>query len=144
MKLTGRCEELQGDVVRVAEREARAIRGVDHSSVSDAKIIEAFLPRLQLCTVGASEGDVVKPRPQLVEAVGGRGLAVLVNAEQRAPKEPHDVVERAGILVQNRCGVEELLVPGAALTEVIYRHSNMGERREVGHVKLLLHRLDGM
>src|SRR5581483_7881094 len=75
--LPGRGEELEGDVVGVAERQTRPVGGVDDAAVLDAEAVEALLPRLQLGPVGAPEGDVVEARPQLVHGVRGRGLAVL-------------------------------------------------------------------
>jgi hypothetical protein len=44
----GRREELQGDVVGVAEGERRAVVGVDDPAVRDPELLQPRLPRLQL------------------------------------------------------------------------------------------------
>ena len=137
-ELSRRCEELQGDVVRVAERQARPIRGIHDATVGDAKLVEAFLPRLQLRSVGAAECDMVESGPQFVEGVRAGGLPVLVNAEDCSPKEPNNMVEGAGVLVEDWCSVEEPLIPGSTSIEIVHRHRNMGNSRKVRHVDPLL------
>src|SRR5262245_25930308 len=56
-----RGEHLEGDVVGVAERQARAVAGVEDLAVGDAELVEALRPLLQLGPGGDAEGDVVEP-----------------------------------------------------------------------------------
>ena len=60
----------------------------------------------ELSPIRATERDVVKPWPQLIERLCTRRAGMAVNAEQRAAEEPHDVVERAGVLVEHRIHAE--------------------------------------
>ena len=69
-------------------------------------------PLSKLGPVRTTKRDVVKARPQLIKRLCTRWGGMLVNAEQRAAKEPHDVVERAGVLVEHRIGAEQSLIPG--------------------------------
>jgi len=73
-------EELQGDSVRVAEGDTRAVVGVFDSAVRDAKLVQARRPCLQLVAVAAGEGNVIKASAVLVEGVTG-GLVVGMQAE---------------------------------------------------------------
>jgi hypothetical protein len=57
----GRCEELEGDSVRVAEGDTRAVVGVLDSAVGDAKLVQARGPCLQLAAVAAGERNMIKP-----------------------------------------------------------------------------------
>ena len=65
-------------------------------------------PLLELGAVGAAEGDVVETDAVLAEALGGAGVLVLVQAEQRAVAEQvHGVVHvGVGVLVEHGLGVE--------------------------------------
>ena len=58
--LSRRCEELQGDVVRVSERKTRPVRRVDDTAVNDPEGDQPRRPLLKLSPVRATEGDVVK------------------------------------------------------------------------------------
>jgi len=59
---------------------------------------------------------------------------VLVQAQERAAVEhPDDVVERAGVLVEDRLGVEESAVPGDAALQVAHRESDVSEGGELRH-----------
>lgn len=78
----GRGEELQSDVVGVAEREPRTVGRIDDSTVRDAERVQLRLPLLELCPIGATERDVVQPGTQLVEGCCTRWLGVLVDAEE--------------------------------------------------------------
>lgn len=57
--LTRRCEELQGDVVWVAERQAGAVVGADDPAVLDPEFVQPRLPAFELGSVCAPERDVV-------------------------------------------------------------------------------------
>src|SRR3954447_26699045 len=63
----GQGEELESDVVGVAEREPRAVRGVDDAAVLDAEFVEPLLPVLELTAACAVERDVIEPGPVLLE-----------------------------------------------------------------------------
>ena len=63
------CEQLQGDVVGVTERQGRAVVGVGDPAVVDAELLQAGLPFLQLGPVGDPEREVVQAGAVLVEAV---------------------------------------------------------------------------
>src|SRR5437773_336336 len=56
-----------------------------------------------------------------------------MDAEERAAEQPHHMVERAGVLIQHRRSIEELLIPRAASVEIRDRHCNVGNSWEVGH-----------
>jgi hypothetical protein len=58
---------------------------------------------------------------------------MLVNAEQRAAQEPHDVAERAGVLVEHRIGAEQPPIPGPTPVKIGDRHSDMGNRGKLSH-----------
>jgi hypothetical protein len=62
-----RSEELQGDVVGIAEGQARAVAGVDDPAVGDVHGVQPGLPPLELGAVGARERQVVEADPALVE-----------------------------------------------------------------------------
>jgi hypothetical protein len=108
----GWSEELQRDVIRVLERQARSIMRVDDAAMLDAELIQVSLPFLQFAPVPAAEGDVVQARPVGLEAGGicnsGRKD---VEAQQGAADGVDDVPERAGVLVQDGFGPDQ---PGGA------------------------------
>src|SRR5207302_2120292 len=136
--LPGRREELEGDVVGIAERQPRPVVRVDDPTMADAELVEPALPALQLRAVGAPEGDVVEARAQLVERLRARRRRVEMDAEQRPAHHPDDVMERSGVLVEHGVGIEEALIPGAAAAQIADSHGNMADRGERGH-GLLLH-----
>src|SRR5215203_3454933 len=78
----GRGEELEGDAVRVAEAQARAVAGVLDLPVGDAQLIQPPGPLLELGSVGHPEGDMVEADPELAEVPFRGRSAVLVQAEQ--------------------------------------------------------------
>jgi hypothetical protein len=131
--LSRRCEELQGDVVWVSERQARPIGRVDYPAVGDPKGVQMRFPLSKLGPVRTTKRDVVKARPQLIERLCTRWGGMLVNAEQRAAKEPHDVVERAGVLVEHRIGAEQSLIPRPAPIKISDRHGDMRNRGKLSH-----------
>jgi hypothetical protein len=57
---TGR-EELQGDVVRVAEGQGEADGVLGDAAVGDPELVQTVLPLLELASVGAPEADVIQP-----------------------------------------------------------------------------------
>ncbi len=87
----------------------------------------------KLGPVRAAERHVIKARPQLVERLRTRRGGMLVNAEQRAAKQPHDVVERAGVLVEHRVDAELSPIPGPAPIKIGDRHGDMGDRGKLSH-----------
>ena len=82
----------QRDVVGVTERQSGAIGGVDDSAVGDAEVVEPRLPALELRSVVAAEGDVVKPGTELVERLRTRGCDVLVDAERLRYRQAYAVM----------------------------------------------------
>jgi hypothetical protein len=53
-----RGEELQGDVVRVLERQAGPVARVGDLAMLDAQLLQVALPLLQFATVGGGERDL--------------------------------------------------------------------------------------
>src|SRR5689334_14504219 len=76
-----RAEQLERDVVGIAERQARAVVRVDDAAVLDAERVEVLLPLLELGAVRAAESDVVETWTTLFERVGGLQLGEAVHAE---------------------------------------------------------------
>jgi hypothetical protein len=69
------CEELQGDVVGVAEGQGEAEGVLGDVVVGDPELVQMVLPLLEVAAVGAAEAEVVQSGPELVEPmapVGGR------------------------------------------------------------------------
>src|SRR5437763_16409796 len=62
-----RAEQLEGDAVRVLERQARAVTGVDDLIVGHVQLVQPGRPLQQLLTIGTAEGDVVEAGPAGVE-----------------------------------------------------------------------------
>ena len=91
-------------------------------------------PLSKLGPVRTTKRNVVKARPQLtIERLCTRWGGMLVNAEQRAAKEPHDVAERAGVLVEHRIGAEQSLVPGQAPIKISDCAGDMRNRGKLSH-----------
>ena len=90
-------------------------------------------PLSKLGPVRTTKRNVVKARPQLIERLCTRWGDMLVNAEQRAAKQPHDVVERAGVLVEHRIGPEQSLIPGPAPIKISDCHGDMRNRGKLSH-----------
>ena len=74
---------------------------------------------------------------RLVERIRALQIRELVNSDQCASHEPHDMVERAGVFINNRIRAEQTLVPRAAAAEVAHCQRDVGDRREIGHHGLL-------
>ena len=115
----------------------RAVRRVLDAAVLDAELVESTGPLLELGAVGATERDVVEPDSELAEPLGGRGLLVLVQPEERAVADQvHGVVEvRVGVLVDHGLGVEERLVPRDADREIA---DGEGDVVELGEMPWLI------
>src|SRR4051794_12568489 len=130
-----RCEELKGDAVGVAERDARTVGSIPDAVVRDAELVQAIGPLLQLLAATAGEGDVVETGVALVEGSGAR-LGMGVQSEQLAAREGVDgVVEGAAllVLVQNGLGTEQRRVPLGTAAQVGDGHGDVRQRRELGH-----------
>ena len=107
-----RGEELQCDVVGIAERESRTIGCVNDPTVLDAQLVEPRLPLLEVSPTAARERDMVEARPALVEGIRTVWIREIVEAEQGlATKEPDRVAERTRILLDERRIPDEALVP---------------------------------
>src|SRR4051794_26873001 len=128
-----RREELQGDVVRIPQGQARAVAGVDDVPVRKAQLVQARLPGRQLLPVGAREGHVVQPHATLVEGSVRRALRELVKSEQRVPDGEDDVPERTGVLVQHGVRADEALIPRGAARQVGDGESDVRNRWELLH-----------
>lgn len=90
-----RREELQGDVVRVPEGDARPVGRVPDPTVADAQAVERGHPGLELAALDR-EGDVVQPGLLLIERARGGRTSVGVDPEESAAVESEDrVVEGA-------------------------------------------------
>jgi len=120
-----RREQLQGDVVRVAERQARTVARVLDLAVGHAQRVQAGGPLGQLGAARAAERDVVKAGPALVECVLAVQVGKAVQPEQRAAQLVDDVPERAGVLVQDRLDAEDAGVPGLADRQVGHRYGDV-------------------
>src|SRR5664280_1586650 len=105
-------EELQRDVVRIAERQARAIGGVDDPAVRQAQLVQSCLPIRQIRSVGARERQVIQTDPALVEGLIARWIGELVEPHQGLTDKPDDMAEGSGIFVEDRCRAEQRPVPG--------------------------------
>src|ERR1035441_1531572 len=81
---------------------------------------------------------MVEPRLPFVEGFRPVRIRKLVDPDQGlAAKEPNDMMKRARIFIDNRLGLEELLVPGSAPTKVGDGQRHMGDTGELGHDWLL-------
>src|SRR5215212_8807049 len=97
----GRREELQRDVVRVSERKARPVRGVDDAAMGDPERLQLGLMLLEVRATATPERNVIEAWPQLVERRVAARCRVLMDAEQRRAEQPDDMMERAGVLVEH-------------------------------------------
>ncbi len=121
-------EELEGNVVGVAEGQAGPVRGVDDVSVRDRELVEPLLPPLELRSIGTGKGHMVQPRSQFARRLGRLGVRVLVEAEESpVAQKPDDVVERPRILVEDGLGIKEPAVPGDAALQVAYGQSDVSD-----------------
>ena len=115
--------------------------GVHYSAMRDAQLVQARGPRLQLTAVTTGEGNMIQAGAMLVENVTS-GLGVGVQAEQLpAAEREHGVVKPPDllVLVEHRPGGQQLGVPAGAALQISHGHSNMGDRRELSHSRLLIH-----
>src|SRR4051812_16448551 len=106
----GRCEKFQSDVVGIAEGQPRAVAGVHDAAVGDAQLAQPSLPLVEVASAGAREGYVIEAYPSFVERLRAP-IGELVQAHQGGPHRPHHMTERTGVLVEDRLGVEQPLVP---------------------------------
>jgi hypothetical protein len=80
---------------------------------------------------------VVKTRTPLVEGLRTLQVRELVNSDKRSAHQPHDVVKRASVLVNDGIRTEQTLIPRSAAVEIAYGDSDVGDRGELGHQRLL-------
>ena len=131
--LTGqawRREQLEGDVVRAAERQARTVARVHDLAVGHAQRVQAGGPLHQFGAAGAAERDVVQAGPALVERVLAGQVGKAVQPEQGVAQLVDDVPERAGVLVQDGPDAEDPGVPGLADRQVGHGHGDVRDGRE--------------
>ncbi|GAA0897447.1 hypothetical protein GCM10009557_72130 [Virgisporangium ochraceum] len=105
--------------------------GVDDAAVRDTEVVEVLPPSVEGRPVRARERDVVEAHAALVEGgTGGRRERVQTDQLTTTDRE-HDVVERAGVLVQDGVDAEQAPVPGDAGGQVGHGQRDVGEGREL-------------
>src|SRR5580658_9575667 len=110
--LGGWCEELQRDVVRIAEGQPRTVGSIDDTAVDDTESVEPGLPCLKLTSAATSKGQVIHADPALIEGKTVGRIGKLVQSDQGpAFDEPDSAPKRAGLVVDDQLGVEDSLVP---------------------------------
>ena len=92
--------------------------------------------RFEFGTVCAREPDMIETETMLVEVTPGISVGELVQSDECATDEPHDVTERSGVLVDHRIASEEPSIPRHTPIEVADRERHVVNRREIGHVIL--------
>ena len=102
----GRCEELECDVVGVAERQPRSVSRVDDTTVGDAEFVQPRFPLGEFGAIGAGKREVIEPDPTFVERFR-REIGELMESDQRAADQPDDVAERSRVLIEDRLRAEE-------------------------------------
>jgi hypothetical protein len=126
-----RREELEGDVVRVAERQTRTVARVYDLAVGHAQRVQAGRPLGQFGAARAAERHMVQARPPLVELVLARQVRKAVQPEHGVVAERvDDVTERSGVLVEDRADAEDPGVPGLADRQVGHGHGDVRDGRE--------------
>src|SRR3984885_9316400 len=136
-----RGEELKRDAIRVAEGQPGPIGGIDNAVMGNAELIEPIRPLLELVSIGAVEGQMMQAHAALVERQVVSRVGELVQAnEGRTPYQPDHVSKWARVLVEDRLGGEQVLVPRDAAVEIADREHDRGDSREIGRVGLLVQR----
>jgi DNA-binding SARP family transcriptional activator len=125
-----RREQLEGDVVGAAERQARTVTRVYDLAMGHAQLVQAGGPLHKFGAAGAAERDMVQARRPLVELVLAVQIREPVQAEQGVTQLVDDVPERSGVLVQDGSDTEDAGVPRLAGGQVGYGH---GDVRDGGH-----------
>ena len=127
----GRGEQLERDVVGVAERQTRAVAGVDDARRGRCRARRAGRP-----TPRARRGWHSRTRCGRGRAGARRTARLLTRSGKPCspssvpPTRVDDVAERAGVLVEDGLDAEHLRVPGLAGLEVGHGH---GDVRDGGH-----------
>jgi len=103
-------EELQRDVVGIAERKARAVMRVHDPAVLDSQLAESGFPLFEFAAVRASECEVVQSNASLVETFGA-AVRELMKGDQGLARRPYDVAKRASVLVEDGLRTEECSIP---------------------------------
>ena len=125
--LPRRGEELQRDVVGIAEREPRTVRGVNDAAVRQCPARRASTPTARARLGCRTRTHMVQSRPALVKGVRAVRIRELVEAHQGlAAQQPDDVMERSRILVEHGRAADEVLVPGATPFKVRDGQSHVG------------------
>jgi hypothetical protein len=128
-----RSEEFERDVVRVTEGQARAVGRINDAAIGYAELVQAAFPILELGPARTGEGEMIQAWPTLVERFGALQIGELVKPDKRPFQEPDDMVEGTGIFIDQWVRAEQLLIPGAAASEVGHCESHVGDRRKRGH-----------
>ena len=121
----GWSEELQGDAVRVAERESGPVGSVDDLAVCDPELVQPDAPLLEPGTVAAGERDVVEPGGTLVERRRARlGVNVQTSLYAEAADvlalQPDEIIIATGS--QPRLDGQQTAAPGLVVTGIGQAH----------------------
>src|SRR6516164_7591286 len=76
---------------------------------------------------------MVQAGATLVERLRALQVWELMDSDQRASCEPHHVMERTGVFIDDRIGAEQTLIPRTAAGEVAHCERDVRDRRELGH-----------
>ena len=79
---------------------------------------------------------MIQPRATLVERFAARRIRKLVKADEGPAREPDDMVESTGVLIDQRLGTEQLLIPRSTPAQVTHSESDVGDRLNSGIVGL--------
>ena len=125
-----RGEQLEGDVVGVAERQPRTVARVHDLAVGHAQRVQAGRPLGQFGAARAAERHMVQAGPALVELLLAGQVRKAVQPEQGAAERVDDVPERSGVLVEDRADAEEAGVPGLTDRQIGHGHGDVRDGRE--------------
>lgn len=109
--------------------------GILDPAVSDAQLIQACRPGLQLTAVTAAEGHMVQAGAVLIEPVT-RGIGVGMQPEQlTSTDDEHRMVKSPVllVLVEHRLSGQEFAVPPGAALQISYSHGDVSNRRKFSH-----------
>jgi hypothetical protein len=77
---------------------------------------------------------MIQARATFVERLRALQVRKLVEGDEVASQQPDDVVEGTRVLVDQRIGAEQSVVPGTAPSKVGHGQGNMRYRGKLGHL----------